>query len=105
MLSIRFLARRSRSRAMPARLVALPMLLALLTGCAGTTVVTVEALCDGAVEPVCIVKADRISDATASRIEANNRAIGSACKLTGNVCRRPTAPAAKTAVKLARAGA
>lgn len=50
------------------------MLLVLLTGCAGTNpvVVTAEALCKDWGHQT-ISKADKLSDETASQIEANNK--------------------------------
>ncbi|MEQ1652931.1 MAG: hypothetical protein ABL897_10615 [Hyphomicrobium sp.] len=66
--------------------VLLPLALVLLTGCShDSIVVTAEPLC-GSITTVCISKADKLSEGTATQIEANNLARTAICKPKGDQC-------------------
>ena len=81
MPSLKSIAPPKASPAKWATLASLPIVLALLTGCASTLVATVEPFC-GKLEDVCVSKDDRLTEGTASKIEGNNLALRAGCKRT-----------------------
>ena len=72
----------------PARLVMYAIalaVLALLPGCASQLVATAEPFCDAA-KPVCISRADILTEGTASQIEKNNAGLQEICKPKADLC-------------------
>ena len=76
----------------PLKLASLLLSLALLSGCASATAVTVKPLCGetpakAPIKPICPSKDDVLTEGTASQIEADNLALSRLCKRP-TICRK-----------------